>query len=156
MVQNSIQAHSFISLWRHLNNNDNRGKIYSKEAYARGKMLEHGGWSLILPRNITPSDIDMVFDNGGRLLLCELNSHSCLWKELPYGQRLTYQSLVSAGRGLIQAVCCQHSIPDEGVDIDTVRDILKFQRMVWRKGAFVYSPIYNADKWVQFINHFYK
>jgi len=53
-----------------------RGEIIAEQAYAQGKMLDHSGWTGFLPRNITPSDIDMVIANGQSMMLIEWSSRS--------------------------------------------------------------------------------
>lgn len=133
-----------------------KGEIYSLEAYARGKLLDHSGWCEVLPRGITPSDIDFVMDNNGRVLLGELNSRSCEWSLLPFGQRKVYESLVGAGAGNIVAVCCQHAIPSEGEKINTVTDVLRFQWLYLnREGYVVPSRVCDGSLWVRFVYNWF-
>lgn len=98
----------------------NRGAIYCEEAYAQGKMLDNSEWRNILPRNITPSDIDIVFDNAGSFIYGELSSQSRHWNEIATGQRLMYWNAIRGTQHL--AILCKHSVPRMR-QIDTVRDI---------------------------------
>lgn len=97
-----------------------RGAIYFEQAYAQGKMLQSAGWTEILPRNITPSDVDLFFDNRGEIILCEFTSSLFHWKEASVGQRIGYWNLI---RGTTRiAILCKHSVPRTR-QIDTVRDV---------------------------------
>lgn len=124
-----------------------RGRILNEEAYTRGKMLDHAGWSDILPRLITPSDIDMVIDNAGRILFVEFSSKTCVWGHLARGQRLLYQNVVKAGGGKQTAALC-HIKPEAGKQIDTVHDVIRFQVMYLKNGELEISPVMEGDKWV--------
>jgi hypothetical protein len=117
-----------------------RGQIYCPEAYARGKMLNHGDWASILPRSITPSDIDAVFDNNGKLLFVEFSSRFSEWDRIPAGQRRLYQSLCRLGA---RAVLCKHRIPPLGVEINTLHDVEAFQIMRRNEvGGVEYSRVW--------------
>lgn len=102
------------------------GKIHNLELYAKAKLLDFSGWKGKLPRNITPSDIDMVFDTGKKLLFCELKSWKCGWGDLSIGQRILYDHMLQTSRGKMMVAICYHSLP-EGRQIDTTTDILEFQ-----------------------------
>jgi len=71
-----------------------RGAIFSQEAYAHAKMLDHSNLRRILRRNITPSDIDVVIDPAsgeignptaldaaGKIIYAELTrgAPECIW-----------------------------------------------------------------------------
>lgn len=131
------------------------GKIYSSEAYARGKMLDHSGWRRILG-SITPSDIDMVFDFGGNFLFVELNSRTCDWQDLPYGQKLLYENLVRSGSGKHTCVLARHAIPPAGVQIDSVKDIISFRVMKLVEGRVEVSEEYPGNVWHGFVSLFQK
>ena len=129
-----------------------RGEIYSTEAYARGKMLDHQGWNRVLPRNITPSDIDAVIENSksGIFIFMEYNSRTCNWCKLPQGQRRMYENLVVLGKGDAYAILVHHGIPEVGVPIDTLADALEFQVMEAKERYGVWltelSPVYPGDR----------
>jgi hypothetical protein len=77
-----------------------RGAVFTPEAYGRGKMPDHSGWAGILPRNITPSDVDMVFAEIGCFLLVEFIFRSAEFERLSPGQDLLYKNFVRLGDGL--------------------------------------------------------
>lgn len=108
-----------------------RGAIRSEEAYVHGKMLDHSSWqkgALVLPRNITPSDHDMVFDAlGQRALLCELSRPFSQWRELPRAQVMAYVSSILWTENL--GILCHHSVPSDS-QINTRSDIESFQVML--------------------------
>jgi hypothetical protein len=94
------------------------GRILSEQAYAQGKMLDHGNWKLA--RGITPSDVDFVVESGGCFLFAEFSrgcgSFDCLSK----GQRMMYARLASRRSDIV--VVCQHSVPSDRA-IDTLADV---------------------------------
>jgi len=53
-----------------------------------------------VPRNITPSDVDVVFDDKehGRTLLVEFKYGSCVFRDLDIGQKLVYQTSLCEDR----------------------------------------------------------
>lgn len=106
-----------------------RGAVNHEQAYAQGKMLDHSGWSNLLPRHITPSDIDAVFANGREMLLIELSSSAREWAEISKGQLRLYQDIVLASEGRLWAVLCHHKTPSNQ-KILTDTDIVSFQVMV--------------------------
>lgn len=141
-----------------------RGGIRDWVLYKQGKALDHRGWSVILPRNIAPSDIDFVFDDdvNGRTLLVELSRNvtkvECSgWDGLKPAQALLYKNLVRHGRGKIIAVLALHNVPEDR-QIDTRLDIVAFCTMH-------YSPAFNSpvgdpvvqgnEKWQQFVKDFF-
>lgn len=135
-----------------------RGRIRNSEAYARGKMLDHSGWQKgdnKLPRNITPSDIDMVFDNSGDVLFCEVSSSRVEWKDLDIGQRKTYQNSIRGTDNF--AVLCTHAVPlDAGRQINSRQDIQQFQVMVFdpkHRNPFVTTEVFvGNDRWQKFVS----
>jgi len=125
-----------------------RGEIHSQEAYALGKMVDSSSWSL--PRGITPSDIDLVFDNAGDMLACELSRKTFLWSELPVGQRLVYERFVLNGCARHIAAVCKHNVaPEFGRKIDSRNDVVQFQLMVYMEGNLVMSNV--RDDWPEFV-----
>lgn len=124
------------------------GSIIIEEAYAQGKMLDHSGWRHTLPRNITPSDIDMCIDNNGVILLVELSSQTDNWNDLKRGQALLYENLVWAGCGNIKAALA-YIHPAPGKQIDTVKDVISFSVMCRQHGKIVKSAVYAGKNWKQ-------
>ncbi len=121
-----------------------KGGIYAPEAYARGKMLDHSSWNL--PRG-SPSDIDMFIDNSGRILLVELDSEYPEWRNISKGQQIGYSNMVKAGKGDIFAVCAQHKIPEPGVKINTVSDVMAWQLMYYKDGNINYKGVFSGEDW---------
>jgi hypothetical protein len=148
------------------------GSIFSPEAYARGKMLDHSSWQhprlgdKPLPRGITASDIDMAvgagisavdisFDNRGKMIIGEISSIAREWRELKPGQRWTYESLVSGSAHC--AVLCHHSVPlEEGRKIDTRYDIDSFQIMISDHGFLTLPVMSGNNKWQRFVFAWYR
>ena len=122
-----------------------RGRILVEEAYAQGKMLESRSWYGLLPRKITPSDIDMVIDNNGRILFVEFDSNTAAWDGITRGQRRLYENIVLNGSGKHFAACCRHNVKDRR--IDTLHDVLEFQLMYMRGDSLNVSSIYDGSKW---------
>ena len=130
-----------------------RGAIRSEEAYALGKMLDHSAWAGVLPRNVTPSDVDMCFDNAGRVIFGELSSEHCEWRKISVGQRRLYQGLID-GSDKHCAVVCRHCVsPSDHKKIDTRNDIVAFQIMVYDDAAFALfeTDVYGSDEWQRFV-----
>ena len=114
------------------------GSIRLEQAYALGKMLDNSSWwrdEPKLPRGSTPSDTDypmipLLFDNDGKILLCELSYDKAEWRELSKGTRWKYESLVHHTHNF--AVLCRHNVKAEtGRLINTRYDVQSFQVMVW-------------------------
>lgn len=126
-----------------------RGGIHSEEAYALGKMLDHSAWS-DLPRKITPSDLDMAFDNDGKIIFGELSSSECEWQRLSRGQRLLYENAIKNSPHC--AVLCKHAVSlADGRPIDTRGDITSFQVMLYDYGLVI-CPVFDGnDRWQKFI-----
>lgn len=139
--------------------NPKRGAIRSIEAYAQGKMLDHSAWREILPRNITPSDIDACFDNSGDILYCELTRHATTWlgddgkvhPKIGYGQFMLYFNAIGPiSKDL--AVLLHHDVPATRA-IDTRADIDAFQVMVRKGDEVVFSPVWH--RWEKFVVSWY-
>lgn len=136
---------------------DKAGHIVLEDAYALSKMLNGAGWNGILRDRITPSDIDLppvdvVFDNRGAIIFCDFSISCDNWGDLGRslkGQRLLYEGLIKSGPHC--AVLCKHSVtPEIGRQIDTLRDVDRFQVMFWDSEA-VLSPIYDGAYWQSFV-----
>lgn len=124
-----------------------RGAIFSERAYALGKMLDHSAWlrdDPKLPRLITPSDLDIAFDNAGSIIFVELSSSLSEWRLLQRGQRMLYQSAIENTAHL--AALCVHDVDvAEQRPICSRNDITRFQLMLWDYG-FVYSKQFRGNK----------
>jgi hypothetical protein len=127
-----------------------RGAIYNEQAYAQGKMLDHVSWNGILPRCITPSDIDMAFDNNGWILSCELSSKSTDWGQLSKGQLLFYKAFTAKSRTM--AALLKHNVPKDR-KIDTLADIESFQVML--AGGKI-TEVFNSTHWKRFVESFFE
>lgn len=111
------------------------GQILSEQAYAQGKMLDHSGWFGVLPRGITPSDIDMVFDGKRSTLFCELKQIDLLHfthETLAEGQRRLLFGLVGRGRGNAEVALCSHRVPSTDI-INTATDVWVAQVIQYRQ-----------------------
>jgi hypothetical protein len=119
-------------------------------------MLDHSSWQCgdnPLPRSITPSDIDMGFDNGGWVLQCEVSSTASSWRNVPRGQVQYYLSSIKGTHNC--AVLCYHTVPlSDSRPIDTRKDIKKFHVLLHVSDGFLLSPIYNG--WEAFVLQWYK
>lgn len=92
-----------------------------EQAYAQGKMLDSSGWSGLLARGITPSDIDWFVESSGCYLFAEF-SRDCVEIDcLSRGQQLAYTRLSRRPNGDAVAVC-KHSVPTTRA-IDTKSDV---------------------------------
>ena len=115
---------------------EQRGAIRNIDAYARGKMLDHSSWQLgeqKLPRLITPSDIDMVFDNRGWALFCEISRKHSKWSALRADAKGQHDTYLSTIKNTVHcAVLCKHSVSLSAERaIDTRNDIESFQVMLY-------------------------
>ena len=130
------------------------GAIYSEQAYALGKMLDNSSWQQgqKLRDGITPSDFDLVFDNMGAMLFCELSSNCDQWRLLEKGQRWAYQSAIKNNRPHC-AVICRHNVKLADLrQIDTRRDIVAFQVMAYDLAAFRISCVIEGNEhWQAFV-----
>jgi hypothetical protein len=128
------------------------GSIVLEEAYAASKMLDSASWNGLLRSKITPSDVDLCFDNNGAVLFADFSISCADWKQLSRGlrgQRRLYEALIRTGPHC--AVICKHSVnPDMRRHIDTLRDVDQFQAMVWDFEP-VLSPVYDGCWWQAFV-----
>jgi hypothetical protein len=136
---------------------DGAGRIMLEEAYAASKMLDNSGWNGLLRNKITPSDIDhpavdMCFDNCGSILFADFSINCDGWKQLAgrlRGQCWLYESIIKHGPHC--AVLCKHSVtPEMARHIDTLRDVERFQVMVWDFEP-VLSAVYDGAWWQAFV-----
>lgn len=119
-----------------------------------------------MPRNITPSDIDMVVTEDGvitslaatithsrrrRIVQFEYTKSSPYWGKVPTGQHKTHEDYVLAGEGRITAICAYHRTPT-GEDIRSLENVLSFQVMTAKHDAETdswdteYSPVYPGEE----------
>ena len=142
-----------------------KGSILVKEAYAQGKMVESSGWAnrekygtAILPRGITPSDIDVVFnpgtfmlDNAGHVLCVELSKQTNIWSQAKRGQYLAAQSLVKAGQGKIASAIGFHRTPTEE-QIDLRESVESFSVMYYVAPTYACTkPFEGNQHWQRFV-----
>ena len=138
-----------------------RGAIRNEAAYALGKMLDHKDWQRgekRLPRCITPSDADMVFDNYGSGIWCEVSRTRRTWASLERGQRLLYESAILKTNHC--AALCKHSVPpDAEREINTRADIESFQIMLWslhHQTLFLTEVFEGNQRWQDFVFSWYE
>jgi len=128
----------------------NRGAIHSLDAYVQGKMLDSSSWNGRLPRRITPSDIDHVFDNSGRMIFVEFSRdlRKQVWADCERGQRMVYEELVTQGNGNHIATLCFHDVPVTQ-QVDTRTDIRTFHVMYFNCHLrdVRYSDLLSGDLW---------
>lgn len=135
-----------------------RGGVYNEARYRQG--YDHTAWASILPRRITPSDIDVVFDNmmHQRSLFCEFSAECVLWKQKKLGQRLSYQQQVMGSQYKHCAVLCNHEVPPERA-IRSLDDVLSFHVMKRSGSKVVFLPdenrAYGGELWRSFVQSFY-
>lgn len=141
---------------------ERRGEIYDEQAYAQSKMLDHSGWESLLPRNITPSDIDEVFDNNGFIILREISRHHSEWKHLQQGQRRLFENLVKNAPHKHVAILWTHDVPKDK-QIDTVKNVASFQLMFGRRLApnhpnvlVKVMPVQPGTELVDFVTSWYR
>jgi hypothetical protein len=127
------------------------GVIYCEPAYAQGKMLDHSGWSGKLPRGVTPSDIDAVWDNNGDFIFAELSSSKTTWNDLSRGQVLAYSNLIHSTIDV--AVLFKHSVPTDK-QIDTYKDCDSFQVM-WDDSGICLSKVFEGERWPRFVKSWF-
>jgi hypothetical protein len=128
------------------------GSVILEEAFALGKMNDRSGWNGLLRDKITPSDVDLCFDNDGAIIFIDFSNTFMRWDDLDkmlHGQRWFYESAIKHGPHC--AVLCKHSVaPEMGRKIDTLRDVEYFQVMVWDSKP-VMSPVYDGTRWQAFV-----
>ena len=99
-----------------------RGAVYDEQKYLHAKMLDHSWWHGVLPRNITPSDIDMWIELSGFFLYFELSSTTSELKKLPkQGQVIGYTNLWKSSPQNIVLIC-KHSVSASDRQIRTPTD----------------------------------
>jgi hypothetical protein len=137
--------------------NSTAGSIILEQAYAASKMLDNSGWNGLLRNKITPSDIDhpavpLCFDNRGAVMFVDFSINCESWEALGRrlkGQRWLYENIIRWGPHC--AVVCKHSVtPEMRRHIDTLRDVERFQVMVWDFEP-VLSPTYEGSYWQRFV-----
>lgn len=130
------------------------GSIIREEAYCLGKVLESSEWNGLLRDHITPSDIDLIFDNRGAILYADFSINCDQWEQIRQtlrGQYLAYEAAIKHGPHC--AVICKHSVkPDLLRKIRTLSDVERFQVMVWDFGP-IFSPVYDGTYWQHFVLH---
>jgi hypothetical protein len=132
--------------------NETAGSVILQEAFALSKMHDSSGWNGILRNKIIPSDVDLFFDNDGKIIFADFSNNCDNWDQLDRklkGQRWGYESMIRWGPHC--AVLCKHSVaPEMGRKIDTLRDVERFQVMVWDFEP-VLSPVYDGTRWQGFV-----
>ncbi len=137
---------------------ERRGEVKHRARFAQ--QIEHNGWCDILPRNITPSDIDVVFDNMmlARMLFCEFSSAVSIWGGKPVGQRYAYQQLLKTNNYQNGCVLCRHDVP-VGQNVNSLRDVVSFHLMRANRGLVYFLPSetepFHGSIWVDFVKSFY-
>ena len=120
--------------------------------------VESSGWNGLLRNRITPSDVDhpavgLCFDNNGSIIFCDFSLTCDNWDALGLrlkGQRWLYESLIHYTSHC--AIVCKHSItPDQKKYIDSLRDVERFQVMVWDFGVVCTPVIHGQEEWQNFV-----
>lgn len=62
-----------------------------------------------------------------------------------------YENAVKAGRGLIMAALAQHSTPEPGRQIDTVKGIDRFSVLYFERGLVYSTGPYEGKRWAAFV-----
>jgi hypothetical protein len=129
-----------------------RGAVRNEALYRQG--YDHSAWGDILPRRITPSDIDVVFDNleRARVLFCEFTRNEC-WADKPFGQRTLYMQLLRTNNYQNACVLCHHCV--DGRDIDSLTDVQSFHVMRCNNGEIEYMEVIDGCLWGEFVKAFY-
>lgn len=127
-----------------------RGSILVEQAYAQGKMLDHSSW--VLPRNITPSDIDAVVDANGSVIFAELSTQCTTWGTLRKGQRLLHEALVRGGPHC--SALCFHSVGAER-PINSKTDVDSFQLILFDHGL-IELDVWEGRFWPGFVENWVK
>lgn len=137
---------------------ERRGEVQYRERFEQ--QVEHNGWCDILPNKITPSDIDVAFDNMARArhLFCEFSSVASLWSEKKWGQQLLYMQLLRTNNYANASVLCKHHVPI-GQSVKSLNDVDSFQVMRAKNGLIYYMPskeeTFPGTLWVDFVKSFY-
>lgn len=109
-------------------------------------MLDHSAWNGKLKNGRSFSDIDMMLDCNGTVLLIELKLNSPRWYDLPTGQRRAYDNLVKAGNGKV-IVACAKITPSPDKPVNTLTDIESFQVKTHKE----LSQILPGSVWEKFV-----
>lgn len=138
-----------------------RGDIYAPEAYAQGKMIDHSAWGGVLPRKITPSDIDMVMEQGGWLMFIEAVRGRQGWDDIKYGQRFMYQSIAELSDKVLCVLWC-HEAPLER-KIDSRCDCRSFSVMLSYPHPHQHSRMrvavthgFSGERWEKFVRGWFE
>jgi hypothetical protein len=123
--------------------------LRNKLAYEASKLLNFSGWKGLLPRNITPSDTDMMIANEDKFLFVELKSNADTFAAIPKGQARLFADLVKMGKGKVFAAVAKHKIKEPGEYINTVTDIEGFQFLWWTEEGLDYSPVMPGKIWAK-------
>lgn len=102
-------------------------------------------WGEVLPRNLRPTDGDMIIDNGGRILMVEYKAGIASFAELNTGQKLLYKHFTENGKGTQAVMLCryQQKHPEYICGID---DVISCQLMTYANGRIHTSDVYGGDK----------
>ena len=138
---------------------ERRGVVKHRARFAQ--QIEHIGWDGVLPKKITPSDIDVVFDNMrlARVLFCEFSSVVSTWGGKKAGQRYLYQQLLRTNNYKNGCALCRHDVPVER-NVNSFNDVVSFHVMrVSSKGLVYFMPSetepFPGTLWVDFVKSFY-
>jgi hypothetical protein len=137
---------------------ERRGEVRHPARFAQ--QVVHAGWNGVLPRKITPSDIDVVFDNKllARTLFCEFSCVAALWRDKEYGQQCLYQQLLKTNNYRNGSVLCYHRIPVEK-NVNSFTDVISFHVMRANRGFVYFLPseteTFPGTIWVDFVKSFY-
>lgn len=122
------------------------GGIRCPEAYAQGKMLDHSWWSGQMRGRITPSDIDMVVESHGCLLVCEITRDAESWNDLKAGQRILLMN-VARLPGTHCVAILRHGLMSISKEINTATDIVE-ATVYFDSGSK--SVVLDGDAWRDF------
>lgn len=137
---------------------ERRGEVRHRARFAQ--QIEHDGWFGALPRKISPSDIDVVFDNMlmARTLFCEFSSAVSVWSGKEIGQQYLYQQLLKTNNYKNGSVLCRHNIPVER-NVNSLNDVVSFHVMRAKAGVVYFMPSetepFPGTLWVDFVKSFY-
>ena len=120
------------------------GEIYHEQAYAQGKMIESANWGR-MTRGITPSDVDLVWDNRGYILFCEFTRREFPHSSMKKGQFLLYQALVKNCPDKHVFALCKHNAPLDR-KICSKRDVKQFELMTYKNGHEEWKT-FEGDMW---------
>jgi hypothetical protein len=132
--------------------------IRNPELFASSKLIDYTQINCIMPRGIEPSDIDMIIDNKGCMLLGDFKNHRRGWFELETGQRRLFQNFLrlplydGQGAAYRAMVVILHHTPEftgviRGVPaIRIIDDLIEFQWIRYKRrpnGLFL-----TVSKWI--------